>query len=142
MYHLSKEFRFEAAHRLPDHDGKCARLHGHSWRGVVHVSGHRLEQEGPKAGMLLDYGIVKGLVADLVEEKLDHHYLNETLPDLGPPTSENLARFIYDYVQGRLVQMGLFPTVCSVTKVTIEETCTSACVYDGERMHDPRMAGL
>jgi 6-pyruvoyltetrahydropterin/6-carboxytetrahydropterin synthase len=35
---IYKEVRFEAAHRLPYHDGKCQRLHGHSWIGRVYVT--------------------------------------------------------------------------------------------------------
>jgi 6-pyruvoyltetrahydropterin/6-carboxytetrahydropterin synthase len=45
---LAKEFRFEAAHQLPYHDGKCARLHGHSWHGVVYVAGDTLVEKVAK----------------------------------------------------------------------------------------------
>ena len=56
---IYKEFRFEAAHRLPHHDGKCCRLHGHSWLGRVYVKGNQLIKDGSKQGMLLDYGDLK-----------------------------------------------------------------------------------
>ena len=38
---LHKQFRFEAAHRLPhvSADHKCARLHGHSFAVTVWVEG-------------------------------------------------------------------------------------------------------
>ncbi len=70
---IGKEFRFEAAHKLPNHDGKCARLHGHSWRGVVYVASEVLVKSGPKQGMVLDYSEIKGYVKPLLEEYLDHY---------------------------------------------------------------------
>jgi 6-pyruvoyltetrahydropterin/6-carboxytetrahydropterin synthase len=64
---LSKEFTFEAAHRLPRHDGKCARLHGHSWKMLVEVESPELHKSGPKSGMVMDFGDIKAAV-----EKLKH----------------------------------------------------------------------
>lgn len=54
MFRLEKTFRFEASHQLPKHDGKCARLHGHSWVGRVVIEGPDLIGDGAKAGMLQD----------------------------------------------------------------------------------------
>ena len=122
MFELTKEFRFEAAHKLPSHDGKCARLHGHSWKGRVILRGPELHQEGPQAGMLMDFGRIKAAVKDLVEDKLDHHYLNEST-GLENPTSEELARWVYHQIEDDLGDL-LFA-------VTIEETCTSSCTYFG-----------
>lgn len=51
VWTLRKDFTFEAAHLLPHHDGKCARLHGHSWRMTVEIQSDRLETEGPKDGV-------------------------------------------------------------------------------------------
>ncbi len=45
---IYKEFRFEAAHRLPYHQGKCCRLHGHSWVGRVYITRDHLDETGPK----------------------------------------------------------------------------------------------
>ncbi|MEA5417639.1 6-carboxytetrahydropterin synthase QueD [Spirulina sp. CCNP1310] len=117
---IYKEFRFEAAHHLPHHDGKCRRLHGHSWIGRVYVKGDRLITTGPKAGMLLDFQDLKAYLTPLLEDYLDHHYLNETT-GLENPTSEALARWIYDYF-ARLELPGL-------DAVEIRETCTSGCLY-------------
>lgn len=116
---LSKEFRFEASHQLPSHDGKCARLHGHSWRGLVTVQGERLETEGSKQGMVMDYADIKKALAPLLSDYLDHHHLNDTL-QVQNPTSEVVAKWIYD----KLEQSGL-----NVSSVRIDETCTSRCVY-------------
>lgn len=116
---LSKEFTFEAAHRLPLHDGKCARLHGHSWRMTVEVESSQLHEEGPKTGMVMDYADMKAAVTPILEGNLDHHYLNETL-GIDNPTSERVAQWAYDILKPRL------PLLRSVT---INETCTSACRY-------------
>ena len=51
MFRLEKEFSFEASHQLPLHDGKCARLHGHSWKGRIIIEGEELATTGPKSGM-------------------------------------------------------------------------------------------
>lgn len=113
---IFREFTFEAAHRLPNvPDGhKCARLHGHSYRVEVHVSGPLLEPEG----WVLDFGDLKRSVAPLIDQ-LDHYYLND-IDGLDNPTSENLAAWIWD----RLDLAGL-------SHITVRETCTSGCIYRG-----------
>lgn len=104
---------------MPLHNGKCARLHGHSWIAAVEVEGATLIEDGAKSGMVLDYGDLSALVRPLVAVYLDHHYLNETT-GLINPTSEELARWIY------LRLTGIVP---GLTAVTVYETCTSECRY-------------
>ena len=116
---LTKEFTFEAAHRLPRHDGKCARLHGHSWKMLVEVESPALCESGPKSGMVMDFGDIKAAVASLVESHLDHHYLNDTL-ELESPTSEKVAQWVFQ---------AILPKLPNLRAVTINETCTSACRY-------------
>lgn len=130
---LSKQFRFEAAHQLPSHDGKCARLHGHSWLLRVVVSGSRLTGEGPRVGMLVDYGDIKRAVQPLVDKLLDHHHLNDTTR-LANPTSEALAEFLYWRLSGvldKLKAQGEWPQDVDLYSVVINETCTSECEYVG-----------
>ncbi|WP_072620656.1 6-carboxytetrahydropterin synthase QueD [Spirulina major] len=122
---IYKEFRFEAAHRLPDHDGKCQRLHGHSWVGRVYVRGDRLTTHGPKAGMLMDFSEIKDYLTPLLETYLDHHYLNDTT-GLANPTSECLAQWIYHHLE----TAGL----PGLDGVEIRETCTSGCLYRCDRI--------
>ena len=116
---LTKEFTFEASHRLPRHDGKCARLHGHSWKMLVEVESPALCESGPKSGMVMDFGDIKAAVASLVESHLDHHYLNDTL-ELESPTSEKVAQWVFQ---------AILPKLPNLRAVTINETCTSACRY-------------
>lgn len=116
---LDKRFTFEAAHKLPHHDGKCRRLHGHSWAVVVSVHSNELQWDGPKQGMVVDYSDIKKAMKPLLEEYLDHHYLNETL-DMESATSELIAQWLYERLRESL------PNLCCVT---VEETCTCACTY-------------
>lgn len=116
---ICKEFRFEAAHKLPNvpPDHKCARLHGHSWIAEIHVKG----EVGDHSGWIVDFADVKAAFKPL-EKQLDHNYLNE-VEGLENPTSENVARWIW-----RQLELSL-PLL---SKVVIKETCTSGCVYEGE----------
>src|ERR671927_140598 len=114
-----KEFAFEAAHRLPHvPDGhKCARLHGHSFRVEVHVAGALREPEG----WVMDFADLKAAWAPL-DDALDHRYLND-VPGLENPTSEVLARWIWER---------LAPRLPGLSAVVVRETCTTGCVYRGE----------
>jgi 6-pyruvoyltetrahydropterin/6-carboxytetrahydropterin synthase len=119
MWTISKRFRFEAAHRLPHHDGKCQRLHGHSWQGEIVLRGDSLNTTGPKKGMVVDFNTIKEVMRPLLEHHLDHHHLNETL-GMENPTSEEIARWIFVRLRGALP---------GLVAVVIEETCTSRAEY-------------
>lgn len=120
---LKKHFSFEASHRLPNHDGKCARLHGHSWKGIITVAGDEL-LGGAKAGMLIDYGDLSTAIKPIVENYLDHYHLNDSL-ELLNPTSEEIARWIYR----RLQTTAPIALQSLLLSVTILETCTSEATY-------------
>jgi 6-pyruvoyltetrahydropterin/6-carboxytetrahydropterin synthase len=119
VWELEKDFTFEASHKLLHHDGKCHRLHGHSWKGSVKLVGYSLEDAGPKQGMVFDYSDIASVLRPMVEDYLDHHHLNDTLEE-DTPTSEFVARWVFHHLKGRLP--GLF-------SVRIEETCTSRCTF-------------
>lgn len=129
MWVLAKEFTFEAAHYLPNHDGKCRRLHGHSWKGIVWVKGSALINTGPKQGMVMDYADIKKPLKSLIEDYLDHHYLNESLC-MESPTSENVAQWLYDQLRGVLPNL---------LAVQINETCTSRCIYTEQSIDCPEI---
>lgn len=117
---IFKEFGFEAAHRLPNvaPGHKCHRLHGHSFRCEVHVSGPL----DPRLGWVLDFAEIKAAVMPVMQQ-LDHRYLNE-IEGLENPTSENLAIWIWDRLQ---------PALPKLSRIVIRETCTSGCSYTGGR---------
>lgn len=105
------------------HDGKCARLHGHSWVGFLVVAGEYLAANGPKENMLVDYGEM-GKVARDIETALDHRHLNEVL-GTDMPTSEFVAQWVWREFNARFMELG-----ARLCKVIIEETCTSRCEYE------------
>jgi 6-pyruvoyltetrahydropterin/6-carboxytetrahydropterin synthase len=115
---LSKTFRFEAAHLLPHvpEGHKCRRLHGHSFRVAVRVEG----PVDPATGWLMDYADVKAAF-EPVRLQLDHYHLND-IPGLENPTSEVLARWIWERLRPALPQL---------SSITVFETCTSSCTYRG-----------
>lgn len=129
MFEITKQFRFEAAHKLVGHDGKCARLHGHSWVGKIVLRGSSLVGKGPKEGMLADFSQVKEIVNPTVEAFLDHHYLNETLKT-DRPTSEFVAWWLFERWKGEFgrADSGLL-CLCNLAAVEIMETCTSSATF-------------
>ena len=74
----------------------------------------------PDTGWMMDFAELHRAWAPLHEE-LDHHYLNE-VPGLENPTSEVLARFIWQRIKPRLSPL---------RRVTVYETCESCCEYEG-----------
>src|ERR1700743_3822718 len=89
MIEISQEFGFDAAHWLGNGAAENRRLHGHSFYAEVTLRG----EPDPATGFLRDLGEVKR-VLEAIRETLDHRLLNE-IEELGVPTLENLARYIY-----------------------------------------------
>jgi 6-pyruvoyltetrahydropterin/6-carboxytetrahydropterin synthase len=143
MTRISKEFWFEAAHQLPYHDGKCARLHGHSYRCEVDVSGEVIlpdpllalqgslatkkprrgtahPDHNPKMGFVMDFADLSSFLKALNEVFLDHFFLNETLVDTGyipRSTAEFISAWIFGMVYRHFTEQ--------VTAVRVYETRTS-----------------
>ena len=95
---LTKSFTFEAAHWLPTfpEGHKCRRMHGHSFRIEVHVSG----EVDATTGWVMDFADIKSAFMPFYEQ-LDHHYLND-IPGLENPTSEQLSIWIWQRLKPRL----------------------------------------
>lgn len=91
---ITKQFRFEAAHQLPNHRGKCARLHGHSYRLEISMRGPIQPVRGESDdGMVLDLDDIKQIVQTTIIERVDHYNLNDLMPV--PTTAENIAHWIW-----------------------------------------------
>ena len=116
---IYKEFWLEAAHWLPHvpEGHKCGRLHGHSFKVIITVSGEPDEN----SGWIMDFADIKSAFKPIYDQ-LDHHCLNH-VDGLDNPTSENLAVWIWHK---------LHPSLPLLSKVEVCETCTSGCVYTGE----------
>jgi 6-pyruvoyltetrahydropterin/6-carboxytetrahydropterin synthase len=112
---IRKHFRFEAAHVLPYHPGKCARLHGHSYRLEVAIRGP-LQSDGPARGMIEDFDVLKRVVRTHVVDVLDHQNLNEFIDN---PTAEHIAMWIWRRLEDQ---------VSGLDEIVLWETSTSCAV--------------
>ena len=119
MYEIRVKTDFSAAHNLKNYRGKCEHLHGHNWV-VEAVFAYELLD---KDGMAIDFRIAKKLLKAVVE-RLDHSYLNELkiLKKINP-TSENIARFIYEKIRKSNVNL---------RSITVWENEGSSAVYTKE----------
>ena len=116
---IIKEFDFDAAHYLPSYNGKCERLHGHTYKLVVKVEGT------PDAeGMVIDFLKLKQIVKDEVLVHCDHHLLNDFLP---APSAENISVWVWNKLEGLLASDHYH-----LYEVEVWETKTSGCVYNGK----------
>ena len=116
MYSLKVQGSFSSAHNLREYKGKCEDLHGHNWIVEMIVRSDRLD----KIGMVLDFKYLKKEL-NAVLDKLDHKYLNQlAFFKQVNPTSENIAKYIYDQLK---------PAVPQISSVTIWENATSSATY-------------
>ena len=122
---IRKQFKFEAAHVLPHHSGKCSRLHGHSYRLDVTVEGP-LETAGPATGMVVDFDVLSDIVRANVIDVLDHRHLNDVIEN---PTSENIVLWVW-----RRLALPL----PALAELTLWETANACAIL---RRGDPDLAG-
>jgi 6-pyruvoyltetrahydropterin/6-carboxytetrahydropterin synthase len=123
VYELSIRTRFSAAHHLNGYPGQCASVHGHNWDVEVFVRGRSLNS----LGMLVDFRVLKAAVSAAAQD-LDHRNLN----DLGPfceqnPTSENIARWLFDRLSGSLKSPDF-----AVSRVRVHETPDASATYEAD----------
>ncbi len=110
-FSITKRYEFEASHKLPWHQGKCGRDHGHSYILDLTIAGEVKPDNGdPDAGMVMDFYDVGKVVKPLIEDKFDHHNINELMQN---PTAERmvewLARELKPQIPG-LCKIRLFET--------------------------------
>jgi len=139
---IYKKFSFDSAHYLPNlpEDHKCKRMHGHTFNVEIHITGN-VNQE---IGWIMDFSEIKTIcdpvieqldhrvlimdfseiktICDPVIEQLDHRVLND-IKGLDNPTSENLAKWIWEKVK---------PQLSGLKKIIVSETCSTGCIYKGQ----------
>ena len=115
---IYKKFSFDSAHYLPKlpEDHKCKRMHGHTFNVEIHITG----SINPEIGWIMDFAEIK-TICDPVIKKLDHRVLND-IKGLDNPTSENLAKWIWDKEK---------PQLTGLKKIIVSETCSTGCVFRG-----------
>lgn len=113
---LSREFSFESAHYLPNvpEGHKCGRMHGHSYTVEVQVRGP-VDQS---TGFVQDFGDLSAAFAP-IEKQLDHRLLND-IHGLENPTSEHLARWVWEQLSDELPLLHA---------IVVSETPRSRCTF-------------
>lgn len=120
-FRLNVKREFSASHQIENYCGKCEAMHGHNFGVEVVVQG---DTPDPDTGMLLDFKILKQ-TTDAVLDNLDHKHLNELdiFKDLSP-SSENIARYIFQEIKTRLTD---YPVV--LQRVTVSEKAGQSATY-------------
>ncbi len=138
---ITKEFRFEMAHSLPNHRGLCKNIHGHSYTLSVTIIGEpNPSQVDPDAGMVMDFGDLKTIVRDTIISKFDHalvihkNLANSLIKELKEnfekiiavdyqPTSELLLLDFAERIQNQL------PDTSMLFSLKLRETATSVAEW-------------
>jgi 6-pyruvoyltetrahydropterin/6-carboxytetrahydropterin synthase len=120
FFEVYVESHFSAAHCLVGYPGDCARLHGHNWNVRVFVTCDRLDE----TGMGVDFRDLKRALGEVLAD-FDHTTLND-LPAFkdANPTSENIARFLYREIRGKIDRAG-----SRVSAVMVAETPEAGVFY-------------
>ncbi len=137
---LKKEFKFEAAHCLGFHEGKCHNVHGHQWKIILHIEQANLLN----SPMIIDFYTLKQVV-DKYLEKWDHSFIYNGcndwefsigcyLNDIGSKTKridvystcENLSKLFYDELTEILKDV----LTIKIKAVEVYESEGSSCVYE------------
>ncbi len=107
MISVTKIFNFEAAHHLPNHEGKCKNIHGHNYKLEVTFSGDR-KIEGNSKGMIIDFSDLKKIVDSVIIDRVDHKNLNDIFAN---PTAENMVFAFVDWIRNsQLSKLKLWET--------------------------------
>ena len=100
---ITKIITFDSSHKLLNYSGKCSELHGHTYKLEVTVR-KRIDL---KTGMVMDFGDLKNIIKQYVVNKLDHTYLNNTIPQFNP-TAENMVFWIWETLEKDALLKGLY----------------------------------
>ncbi len=138
IYRVTRTFRFDSAHCLPQHDGKCKLQHGHSYEVTVLIEGGDLQPQilgenipNPKFGMLIDYKDLKTLWKEVCGH-LDHVDLNPLFNPI-PTTAENIACMIF-----KLMEPGIYKLTggnAQLRKVTVSEQQDTTAEFEVIRVN-------
>jgi len=147
---VSKEYRFEAAHRLRFHQGGCRNIHGHSYKLVVETEGG-VQPTGPATGMVLDFKTLSNCVNSILEgdeeTPFDHaiilnaadplvNILNQMAEPLRivlmncEPTAENMAHMFAGLIQSKINLAFEGEVIPLITKVEVWETAKAKAVWE------------
>lgn len=122
MFQVSVEETFSSGHALRGYKGKCENPHGHNYRVQVTLEGPQLDS----IGLLIDFTQLKEIMRGVIK-RLDHQFLNDLEPFTSVnPSAENMAKYFYEEVTGRLRDL---PPGAKVSDVIVWETDVSMAKY-------------
>lgn len=136
--YTTKDFEFEASHFLPNYEGKCSRLHGHSYKLRVSVCrdipsdnlGTDTVCCNSQESMVMDFHDMKTVVQESLLDLVDHSNLNDFFR---VPTAENMVVDFYETLE-RAFEVKI-PGL-KLVEVTLWETSDSFATYKGEKTHN------
>lgn len=124
-------------HRVVGHENKCRHLHGHNYR--IHFVCQAPELDA--LGRVIDFGLIKSLLCEWLEEHWDHKMMiweqDPLLSDLQRlvpqdlvvvpfnPTAEQMARYLVEVVGPKQ----LAHTAVELLSVRVEETYKCSATY-------------
>ncbi|HXX16836.1 MAG TPA: 6-carboxytetrahydropterin synthase QueD [Candidatus Eremiobacteraceae bacterium] len=122
MFQVSVEDTFSSGHALRGYKGKCENPHGHNYRVQVTLEGPQLDH----IGLLVDFTHLKEVMRSIIK-RLDHQFINDLEPFTSVnPSAENMAKYFYDQVSGKLQNL---PPGARVSNVVVWETDTAMAQY-------------
>ena len=125
--HIWRRYRFEAAHQLPNvpEGHQCGRMHGHGFEVILHANQNLQSDNKNDNARMADMGVDFEQIDRFwlpLHEQLDFTCLND-IEGLENPTSEVLAHWIWQKLK---------PDFAQLSWVTVYETHTSGCHYNGD----------
>ena len=132
MLTVTRLLEFDAAHRVMNHESKCATLHGHRYKIEIEATAPELDG----IGRVIDFSVLKAKIGTWLDENWDHttivcrddeqtvHGLHMMPKFKEPflaewnPTAENMARYLLEVVCPEQLKN----TSVKVVAVTVWET--------------------
>ena len=122
MYKISVETNFAAAHKIAGYQGECENIHGHNWIVTARIATNELNS----IGIAYDFKDLKQNLDHIVLQ-FDHQLLNEIAPfNRLNPTSENIARFIFDEL------IKILPPKIKLLSVEVKESNKYSVIYSDD----------
>lgn len=124
MYSIRTEFEFEASHKLDlPYESKCVNLHGHSYRAAATFQS--LNGQLNDVGMIVDFTVIKKIIKEKIEDRLDHAYLNDIFEVNA--TAEYMSKWICDELNTALNEKKID---AKCIKVELNETTKNKAIWE------------